>query len=887
MKKLFYFLFIVGFFFSFASASVSELNYFKKGLIDSSGNLIETSEQVSGVSVLGVVCADSNCASINSYLWGGSELYTSSDKITLVYPTTLLSSFGYGVYMYKDGYIPYEVEADWYGTGSVGPYNNYLSKKKICTANILDLDVDVNFGEVEVEVEVKSPINAEYDLEFMPASILDYHKTLIDVKVDVYKKSGPLVYSESKQVNPEFSESEVARFSFDLDEGEYILKVSSSLENEAKCLDYCADKKSREIVISIPCTDADDDGVCVEDDCDDNNKNVWRILKGYTDKDLDSYGVGSMKNVCSGNDLPDGYADNNADCDDDDASVWRLLPGYNDFDLDSYGGLPKLAVCSGNFLPGPYVPVNGDCDDGNFNVNPGVMEICDDGIDNNCDGEVDEGCDFQPTVVAFGNPSTGVFPLEVSFSCQGSGGNGDLEYFWDFGNGATSFLQNPGYTYLEAGNFEASCGVRDADGDEAYDYVSVDVGMNELEIKDLVCFDEVVEGHNQSCSVYVTDLAGNKVGNAEVEVFYSDGSSFGECLSNSITGACGVKDLQEVVGSFEVYAVASKNGFVSDNDKFPKFSYDVFKNEYTILGLAVYNDSEFLNEDYDFFRGEDLFVKFSVEDSDGLVLDEDLVSKVSLVSSLVGGRVDLEKIEMSNGVYYYKLVPIPLTHEFLGDSNVFAFVFNFEDLSGGQEEVSLMIRNNLPFILPVIGDEEVFEGKSFSLDLVDYENDLEDSGDDLRWEVVSYGSDLEVNLVGKTLFVKGLNEGSSEVVLRLFDLDGDYDDQAFGVEVKEKSSGSSGGKSCRAEWECSAWSECVGGYESRSCYDLEECRSSQERPLEMRQCFVSGNAEVFDGVISFGDFSTEDEKKGSGLFFVVGVLVLLILLILLVIFLLI
>jgi hypothetical protein len=44
----------------------------------------------------------------------------------------------------------------------------------------------------------------------------------------------------------------------------------------------------------------------------------------------------------------------------------------------------------------------GDCDDSRADVNPGVKEVCDDGIDNNCDGLVDSADPSCPTPICAG-----------------------------------------------------------------------------------------------------------------------------------------------------------------------------------------------------------------------------------------------------------------------------------------------------------------------------------------------------------------------------------------------------------------------------------------------------------------------------------------------------
>ena len=95
------------------------------------------------------------------------------------------------------------------------------------------------------------------------------------------------------------------------------------------------------------CTDADGDGFCAPEDCDDGDPDVNPGAAEVCDDGID--------NNC------DGFIDENC------------------------GG------CTDNDGDGYCAEVD-DCDDNEFFANPGLTEICDDEIDNNCDGFVDEGC---------------------------------------------------------------------------------------------------------------------------------------------------------------------------------------------------------------------------------------------------------------------------------------------------------------------------------------------------------------------------------------------------------------------------------------------------------------------------------------------------------------
>ncbi len=65
-------------------------------------------------------------------------------------------------------------------------------------------------------------------------------------------------------------------------------------------------------------------------------------------------------------------------------------------------------------------------------------------------------------VVGSSTASNGTKPLSISFTCSPTGGVPPYTYYWAFGDGAVSHLQNPSHTYNGTGTFNASVTVTDS-----------------------------------------------------------------------------------------------------------------------------------------------------------------------------------------------------------------------------------------------------------------------------------------------------------------------------------------------------------------------------------------------------------------------------------------
>ena len=179
----------------------------------------------------------------------------------------------------------------------------------------------------------------------------------------------------------------------------------------------CSANVTGYVVNSLDCNDGDTTqnplGVETCNSQDDNcngfiDEGASDASTWFLDSDGDGYGDFSVWEFgCS---APSGYVSVAGDCDDTDPAYSPATPEtcdgtdencngfvdegvatyqwYYDSDGDGYGD-PFAVLESCAQVPGMTAD-NSDCDDANEEVNPGMNELCNDGIDNDCDGYLDD-----------------------------------------------------------------------------------------------------------------------------------------------------------------------------------------------------------------------------------------------------------------------------------------------------------------------------------------------------------------------------------------------------------------------------------------------------------------------------------------------------------------
>ena len=172
----------------------------------------------------------------------------------------------------------------------------------------------------------------------------------------------------------------------------------------------------------------------IDNNCNGEIDENLPIENYYADNDMD--GFGNLNDMISSCFQPAGYVLDHSDCDDTDENInpnaMDICDGtdnncdgetdenlpiesyYADNDMDGFGNINDSIVSC--FQPDGYVLDHTDCDDMNSDINPGAMEILNNGIDENCDGEdlITSVYDLSSQNIAiFPNPTQGIVTIEM------------------------------------------------------------------------------------------------------------------------------------------------------------------------------------------------------------------------------------------------------------------------------------------------------------------------------------------------------------------------------------------------------------------------------------------------------------------------------------------
>jgi PKD repeat protein len=379
----------------------------------------------------------------------------------------------------------------------------------------------------------------------------------------------------------------------------------------------------------------------------------------------------------------------------------------------------------------------------------------------------------RPPVAKFTwSPASPVTKESVLFDASSSSdSDGTItSYAWDFGNGLTATGVTPSHVFAAKGSYNVKLTITDNDGlaSSITKIITIAEKENPLFFDEMGCNPDVVQGHEEYCSVHVTNEQGDNVENVAVTFTYTDPSSvasvhFGFCTTDN-KGYCH-DDLivNYSPGLYTVTATASKQDYLAPAPKSDTFK--VWAERYAINDLKVFSDAAFKVEEDTFYRSEDMYVSFTIYDmfEQKNVCDDSVVREAFLrVNNAdplklveITQRTNVEALgnDLKNVIggaceYKFVLSKIPLSDDYLGSGKVFAFSFNFEDNTAGQATKTVTVLNNpLSFGLPaefIIAKYVATDKGSITIDLKQYVSDVETLAADMIFTLTTSESSITI-----------------------------------------------------------------------------------------------------------------------------------------------
>jgi len=207
---------------------------------------ITSAAPLTGVSVVGYVCADVGCTTIGAQVAGLTVAASGTSVVSVIYPNALISSNGYVLYFSRPGYIGWEQFANWSSpdNGNYVVNSNqtiYLTQKRSGFAPIMNLSV---VEEIPTGRPIRIGFNVSIDADTY-AAIEDSRVSNIPlnenvqtlVTLEIRNASNGLIYTSSQTVNIPYSSSVPVNFDYTgfSNTGDYIIRVFTDV-TDAKIL---------------------------------------------------------------------------------------------------------------------------------------------------------------------------------------------------------------------------------------------------------------------------------------------------------------------------------------------------------------------------------------------------------------------------------------------------------------------------------------------------------------------------------------------------------------------------------------------------------------------------------------------------------------------------
>ena len=151
-RRLFTFILIALVTIASSFATLYQNNDLVQGYQTVNGQFVQTGS-ITGVQAIGFVCANADCSQVAQQIFDGNTLSSSGDSLQTYFPNDALylADYGYGIYYFKDGYIPYEQRVTQnIKTGIVGDHTDpnvetvQLSQLEMCRSIIDDFSLKMS-----------------------------------------------------------------------------------------------------------------------------------------------------------------------------------------------------------------------------------------------------------------------------------------------------------------------------------------------------------------------------------------------------------------------------------------------------------------------------------------------------------------------------------------------------------------------------------------------------------------------------------------------------------------------------------------------------------------------------------------------------------------------